>query len=172
MLALIVRQSVRRPWLVLLAAGLLIMFGITTLRSAAYDVFPEFVPPQANVQTEAPGLVPDQVEALVTRPLEASINGANGVESVRSESIQGLSVINITFREGSDPYRARQVIAEALGDVATRLPSGVAAPKLTPLTSSTMDLLKIGFVSHRLTPMALRDMSNGKYVRAFLRFKA
>ena len=162
MLALIVRQSVRRPWLVLLAAGLLIMFGISTLRSAAYDVFPEFVPPQATVQTEAPGLVPDQVEALVTRPLEASINGANGVESVRSESIQGLSVINITFREGSDPYRARQVIAEALGDVATRLPSGVAAPKLTPLTSSTMDLLKIGFVSHRLTPMALRDLVEWK----------
>lgn len=158
MLATIVRKSVRYPWMVLLGAALLALFGMMTLRSAAFDVFPEFVPPQANVQTEAPGLVPDQVEALVTRPLEAAINGANGVASVRSESIQGLSVINITFREGSDPYRARQIVAEALADVATTLPSGVAAPKLTPLTSSTMDLLKIGFVSEKLTPMALRDL--------------
>ena len=162
MLATVVRQSVRYPWMVLLGAALLAVFGLMTLRSAAFDVFPEFVPPQANVQTEAPGLVPDQVEALVTRPLEAAINGANGVESVRSESIQGLSVINVAFREGSDPYRARQIVAEALADAAAALPAGVAAPKLTPLTSSTMDLLKIGFVSQRLTPMELRDIVEWK----------
>ena len=158
MLAAIVRHSVRYPWMVLLAAALMTVFGVITLRSASFDVFPEFVPPQANVQTEAPGLVPDQVETLVTRPIEAAINGTNGVESVRSESIQGLSVINITFREGTEPYRARQVIGEALASVATTLPSGVAAPKLTPLTSSTMDLLKIGFVSQKMSPMALRDL--------------
>tara|TARA_R110000868_G_scaffold224721_12_gene476890 strand:+ start:710 stop:3736 length:3027 start_codon:yes stop_codon:yes gene_type:complete len=140
------------------AALLLLLYGAATLRSASYDVFPDFVPPQATVQTEAPGFVPEQVESLVTRPLETAINGANGVQSVRSESIQGLSVITVTFKEGSEPYRARQVIAEALADAASRLPAGVSTPQLTPLTSSTMDLLKIGFVSNRLTPLQLRDL--------------
>jgi len=158
MLAQIVRQSVRHPWTVLTAAMLLLLIGGLSLRSAPYDVFPDFVPPQATIQTEAPGYVPEQVEALVTRPLETVVNGANGVKSVRSESIQGLSVITVTFKEGSDPYRARQVVAEALGDAAAHLPAGVGTPQLTPLTSSTMDLLKIGFTSTRLSPLALRDL--------------
>lgn len=158
MLATVVRQSVRHPWVVLLGAVLLLIYGFITVRSAAYDVFPDFVPPQANVQTEAPGFTPEQVESMVTRPLEAVINGANGVESVRSESIQGLSVISITFKEGSDPYRARQVVAEALGDAKAQLPAGVDAPVLTPLVSSTMDLLKIGFTSDKLDPIQLRDL--------------
>jgi Cu/Ag efflux pump CusA len=159
MLTAIVRQSLRYPWLVLLGALTLLASGIMVLRQAPFDVFPEFVPPQATVQTEAPGFVPEQVEALVTHPLEAVINGSNGVETVRSESIQGLSVINITFREGSDPYRARQQVAEALSDAAARLPAGSGAPHITPLTSSTMDLLKVGLVSDYLSPMALRELA-------------
>ncbi|HEX7819715.1 MAG TPA: efflux RND transporter permease subunit [Sphingobium sp.] len=158
MLNILVRQSVRHPWMVLAAALMLLVFGAMSLRSAPYDVFPEFVPPQATVETEAPGYVPEQVEALVTRPLETVINGANGVEAVRSESIQGLSVISITFKDGSDPYRARQIVAEALTDAAARLPAGIGTPQLTPLTSSTMDLIKIGFTSKRLSPLALRDL--------------
>ncbi|MBT2189429.1 efflux RND transporter permease subunit [Sphingobium nicotianae] len=158
MLTFIVRHSLRFPWLVMLLAALLLVFGVQVVRSAAYDVFPEFVPPQATVQTEARGYVAEQVEALVTRPLESIINGANGVESVRSESIQGLSVISITFKEGSDPYRARQQVSEALADASSQLPSGVGPPVITPLTSSTMDLLKIGFVSDKMSPMELRDL--------------
>jgi CzcA family heavy metal efflux pump len=158
MLRAIVRFCLLHPWLVLGAAAILMALGIATVERAKYDVFPEFVPAQATIQTEAPGLVAEQVEALVTRPLENAINGANGVESVRSESAQGLSVINIAFREGSDPYRARQVIAEAVGEAATKLPTIAAAPRLSPLTSSTMDLLKVGFVSDKLDPAALRDL--------------
>ena len=154
----IVRFCLLHPWLVLGAAAILMALGVVTVDRAPYDVFPEFVPAQATIQTEAPGLVAEQVEALVTRPLEDAINGANGVQSVRSESAQGLSVINIAFREGSDPYRARQVIAEAIGEAATKLPAIAAAPRLSPLTSSTMDLLKIGFVSDKLDPAALRDL--------------
>ena len=154
----IVRFCLLQPWIVLGAAAILMALGIATVDRAKYDVFPEFVPAQATIQTEAPGLVAEQVEALVTRPLEDAINGANGVESVRSESAQGLSVINIAFREGSDPYRTRQVIAEAIGEAATKLPTIAAAPRLSPLTSSTMDLLKVGFVSDKLDPAALRDL--------------
>lgn len=83
MLTAIVRQSLRYPWLVLLAAFTLLASGIMVLRHAPFDVFPEFGPPQASVQTEVPGFTPLQVEQLVTRPLEAVINGANGVETVR-----------------------------------------------------------------------------------------
>ncbi len=158
MLSAIVGGSLQRPRLVILAALLLLLYGGLTVLRAKYDVFPEFVPAQASVQTEAPGLVADQVELLVTRPLEDVINGANGVASVRSESIQGLSVINITFNEGADPFRARQIVSEQLAQAAGRLPAGVSVPALTPLTSSTMDLLKIGFTSDRLDLIQLRDL--------------
>jgi CzcA family heavy metal efflux pump len=144
--------------MVLVGALLLLLYGIMTVDTARYDVFPEFVPPTATVQTEAPGLVPEQVEALVTHPLEAAIGGTNGVESVRSESIQGLSVITIVFANGSDPFRARQLLGEAIAEASGRLPTGVGTPRLSPLTSSTMDLLKVGFTSDRLSPMALRDI--------------
>lgn len=157
MLTAIVRTSLAHPRLVLLAALLLFAYGVMTVDTARYDVFPDFVPAQASVQTEAPGMSPDQVEALVTRPLENAINGANGVATVRSESIQGLSVIDVSFVEGSDPYRARQVVGEAISEVATQLPPGVQPPQLSPLTSSTMDLLKVGFTGGK-SPTALRDL--------------
>ena len=158
MLKRIIRLCLSHPVIVLLAALVLLVLGTLSVLRAHYDVFPEFVPPQAVVQTEAPGLTPEQVEALVTRPLEAVVNGANGVSVVRSQSVPGLSVISVTFEDGSDPYNARQVVAEAVAEAAGQLPAGVDAPKLTPLTSSTMDLLKIGFTSDRLSPMALRDL--------------
>lgn len=157
-LSSIVRGALRHPWLVLVAGVLLLAYGMMTVAGARYDVFPEFVPPQATVQTEAPGLAAEQVEVLVTRPLEAAINGTNGVTSVRSESVQGLSVINVVFADGSDPFRTRQVLAESLAEANGRLPTNVQTPVLSPLTSSTMDLLKIGFVAPGMDPMRLRDI--------------
>lgn len=158
MLSAIVRWSLTRPRLVAIAALVLLIYGGVTLTRAKFDVFPDFVPAQAEVQTEAPGLTAEQVEQLVTRPVEQAVNGAAGVAAVRSVSIQGLSTVSVVFAEGSDPYRARQIVAEALGEVAGGLPAGVGAPKVAPLTSSTMDLLKVGFTSDRLSPMALRDL--------------
>ncbi len=158
MLAAIIRLSLRSPAVVCVLALILMAYGLIVLTRAKYDVFPEFVPAQANVQTEAPGLVAEQVELLVTLPMEEAITGAPGVEAVRSETISGLSNITVVFQQNSDPYRARQVVGEAIAEVAARLPVGVKTPKLTPLVSSTMDLLKLGFVSDRLSPMQLRDL--------------
>ena len=158
MLSAIVRWTLDRPRLIAVAALLLLIYGGVVLAQSKLDVFPEFVPAQAEIQTEAPGLAADQVEQLVTRPIEQAVNGATGVDAVRSDSIQGLSIVTVVFKEGSDPYRARQVVAEALGEAIPDLPSGVSAPKLSPLTSSTMDLLKIGFTSDRLSPLQLRDL--------------
>jgi CzcA family heavy metal efflux pump len=157
-LAAIVRWSLRFPVVVCVLAGMLVVYGVLVLARARYDVFPEFVPPQAAVQTEAPGLVAEQVELLVTLPIEQAISGASGVQAVRSETISGLSVVIVVFQENIDPYRARQIVAEALGQVSARLPLGVKPPKLEPMTSSTMDLLKLGFVSEAVSPMQLRDL--------------
>lgn len=143
---------------VLVLLGLVI--GALALRHAPYDVLPDFVPPQVTVQTEAPGLDPGQVEQLVTRPIEAALNGAQGLATMRSQSIAGLSVVTLDFLDGSDPYRVRQGVAEKLADALPQLPAGVGAPKLSPLTSATMDVLKLGLVSDRVPPMALRDYAD------------
>ncbi len=158
MLAAIIRWSLRFPVVVCALALILVVYGGIVLTRSKYDVFPEFVPPQASVQTEAPGFVAEQVELLVTLPIEQAISGASGVEAIRSETISGLSVVTVVFQPTMDPYRSRQIVAEALSEVAARLPAGVRSPKLTPLVSSTMDLLKLGFMSHRLSPMQLRDL--------------
>src|ERR1700754_3359228 len=116
MLAAIVRASLRAPYLIVLAAGLVLIYGTATLLQAKYDVFPEFVPAQAAVQAEAPGLAPEDVERLVTQPLENAINGGANIEAVRSESIQGLSAISVTFAEGTDIFRNRQLLAERVAE--------------------------------------------------------
>src|SRR5689334_4861124 len=124
------------------------------------DVFPDFVPTQVDVQTEAPGFAPEQVEELVTRPVESAINGASGLATLRSESIPGLSVVTVTFNDGIDPHVARQGISERLSEIGSSLPQGVGTPKLSPLVSSTMDLLKIGLVSDKVDAYTLRDTAN------------
>ena len=158
MLNAIVRWSLSRPRLVAAFALLLLVYGAVVLRHAKFDVFPDFVPAQAEIQTEAPGLAAEQVEQLVTRVVEQAVNGAAGVTAVRSQSIPGLSVVQVMFAEGSDPYRARQIVSEAVAETGSSLPQGVKAPSVTPLTSSTMDLLKVGFTSDRMSPMALRTL--------------
>jgi Cu/Ag efflux pump CusA len=160
MLTRIVEISLRHGGVVMALAAVLLVYGSLVTRQVKLDVFPEFVQPQVSVQTEAPGLAPEQVEALVTRPVEAAVNGAGELENVRSDSIQGLSVITAVFKESADVFRARQTLAERLGELAGTLPQGVKAPKMTPMTSSTMDLLKIGLVSKKLSPMELRTFAD------------
>ncbi|MBS0360269.1 MAG: efflux RND transporter permease subunit, partial [Proteobacteria bacterium] len=157
MLSRIVGWTLDRPRLMAAAAILLLIYGGVVLKTAKLDVFPDFVPAQVEVQTQAPGLTAEQVETLVTRPVEQAINGSAGVASVRSESSAGLSIITVNFVEGSEPFHDRQVVSEALGEL-DPLPQGVTPPHVSPLTSSTMDLMKIGFTSDRLTPMELRDL--------------
>lgn len=137
----------------------LVLGAAGALRSPL-DVFPEFVPSQVDVQTEAPGLAPQQVEQLVTRPVENALNGATGLATLRSESIPGLSVVTLTFADGVDVHVARQGIAERLAELGSALPAGVGTPKLSPLVSSTMDLLKIGLLSNQVDAYALRDVAD------------
>ncbi len=110
--------------------------------------------------SEAPGFAPQQVEELVTRQVESTVNGSAGLATLRSESIPGLSVVTVTFADGIDLHVARQGIAERLSELGSSLPAGVGAPKLSPLVSSTMDLLKIGLVLDRVDAYTLRDYAD------------
>lgn len=160
MLNAIVSFSLRFKGVVVALACLLLGYGLYIADHAKLDVFPNFVQPQVVIQTESPGLSPEQVEQLVTRPVETAVNGLGDQESIRSESIQGLSIITVVFREGTDVFLARQMLAEKLGEIGGILPLGVKTPKMTPLTSSTMDLLKIGLIATNLTPMELRTFAD------------
>jgi len=160
MLQALVHLSLKYRRVVVALACVLLGYGIYVASHAKLDVFPNFVQPQVVIQTECPGLAPEQVELLVTLPVETVVNGLGNMESLRSESIGGLSIITVVFKEGTDVFRARQMLAEQLAELAGELPTSVKAPRMTPLTSSTMDLLKIGLVSDKLTPMELRTFAD------------
>jgi CzcA family heavy metal efflux pump len=160
MLRSIVHFSLKFRGVVVVLACVLVGYGLYITQNAKLDVFPNFVQPQVEIQTECPGLAPEQVELLVTTPIENIVNGLGDMESLRSESIQGLSIITAVFKEGSDVFRARQMLAEKLADSVSELPNTVKLPRMTPLTSSTMDLLKIGLVTDKLSPMELRTFAD------------
>jgi len=152
--------AIRFRGIVIALACMLLAYGGYSLGRVNYDVFPEFAPPQVGIQTEAPGLTPEQVEILVTRPIENAINGVSGVQKLRSTSIQGLSVVTVFFDPSSDIYRDRQVVAERLAVAAHQLPLGVQPPAMTPLTSSTSTVLVIGLTSQAQSLMKLRTIAD------------
>jgi CzcA family heavy metal efflux pump len=160
MLNWIVHFSLRFRGVVVALACVLTGYGIYTAAHAKLDVLPNFVPPEVVVETEAPGLSPEQVEILVTRPIENTINGLGNMASLRSESISGLSTITAVFREGTDIFIARQMLNERLVETAGQLPAGVERPVMEPMTSATMDLLSIGLISTNLSPMELRSLAD------------
>jgi CzcA family heavy metal efflux pump len=158
MLSAIVRASLAHPRIVTGLSILIALLSLGALINARFDVFPDFAPPHVFVQTEAPGLDAQQVEALVTRPLEQLLAGTEDVETVRSTSSQGLSAIQVVFDRRGDPYRQRQVITERLAEASGVLPVGVGPPLLSPLSSSMEYLEHFGFTSDRLTPVELRGL--------------
>jgi CzcA family heavy metal efflux pump len=160
MLSAIVRSSLRFHGVVVALAVALLGYGFYALSQAKYDVFPDFAPPFVTIQTEAAGLSPEQVELLVTRLIENAINGASGIDSLRSQSIQGLSVVTVVFQEATDIYRDRQVVAERLATLEGQFPEGVAAPRMTPLTSGASTVLVVGLASERQSLMQLRTVAD------------
>ena len=167
MLKSIVRFSLRRPGVVIALACALLAYGVYSLRTASYDVFPEFAPPEVSIQTEAPGLSPQQVEELVTQPIENAVVGVTGVSVVRSGSIQGLAVINVIFNDTGDVYRDRQLVAERLATLAGQLPAGVT-PIMTPLTSSTSVVMAVGLTSRTHSLMDLTTTADWVVKRRLL----
>src|ERR1700741_889609 len=160
MMRALVALCVRLHGSVAALTALALVLGTWGALHSPLDVFPEFVPSQVDIQTEAPGFAPQQVEELVTKQVENAVNGAAGLATMRSESIPGLSVVTITFADNIDVHVARQGISERLSELGSTLPAGVGTPKLSPLVSSTMDLLKIGLRSDKVDAYELRDTAD------------
>jgi len=158
MLGRVIRWCLLRPWVVVLTGLALLAGGLWWTRDLPAEIFPALSPAQTVIQAEAPGLVAEQVEQLVTRPIENALGGVPGVAQVRSQSVQGLSVVTLDFAAGAEPGPIRQTVVERLTQVGGTLPAGVAAPRIAPLTATAGDVLKIGFTSQTLDPMALRNV--------------
>jgi len=153
----IVKFSIRYTGVIIGLAVIAMIFGLYQITRSPLNVFPEFSPNQVIIQTESPGLPSDLVESLVTLPIEKNLGGTIGIETIRSQSIPGLSVITIVFNEHTDIFRNRQVISERLASIVSVMPPGII-PKITPLTSAASSVLGIGITSKSRSLTELRTV--------------
>ena len=158
MLSSIIRFSIHYRGIVLFTTIVLIGYATYQLFRAGLDIFPEFSPKLIVLQTEAPGFSSEQVEVLVTQPIENALIGMIGLQTIRSESIQGLSIVNVFFEENTDVYRNRQLVSERLGIINNSMPDGVEAVTPAPMASSSATVMTIGVTSESRSLMELRSI--------------
>ncbi len=148
--------SLRNRAAVLVLSVILVALGVFSGRRLPVEVFPDLTAPSVAVMTEAPGLTPVEVEQLVTFPVESSLNGAQDVRRLRSTSLTGFSIVQVDFDWGTDIYRARQVVAEKIDQVADDLPAAASRPALGPVSSIMGEILFVGLVSEGASAIDLR----------------
>ena len=156
MLSSVIQWAIARRWLVILGAMILTIWILRTIIQMPLDVFPTFAPPQVEIQTEAPGLAPEEVESLVTLPIESAINGTPGISAVRSSSAASISVVRVVFNWGTDIYQARQLVTERLQSAESKLPEGIETPQIAPISSPIGTIVTYAFTSQTTDLMELR----------------
>lgn len=160
MLDHIIRFSLRNRLLVVVAALLVTVCGILVTRTMEVDVFPDLNAPTVVIMTEANGMAAEEVEQLVTFPIETSVNGSTGVRRVRSSSTMGFSVVWVEFDWDMDIYKARQIVSEKLAAMAESLPGNVGQPTIGPQSSILGELLIIGLTSEKTSQLDLRTLAD------------
>ena len=169
MLDRMIRWSIDNRFLVLVAAGLLLVAGTITAVRMPVAVFPDLTAPTVTVLTEAHGMAPEEVETLVTFPIETAVNGATGVRRVRSATSQGISIVWVEFDWGTDIFRARQIVNEKLQLVATGLPVEVGNPTLAPISSIMGEIMLIVVTGDAsVSPMDMRSVADWTIRRRLL----
>lgn len=159
MLKAIVTWALNMRVLVVALSIALIVVGVESVRHAPLDVFPEFAPPTVEIQTEAPGLSTEQVDALVTVPLENSLNGLPWLKTIRSKSVLGLSSVVMIFKQDTDILKARQLVQERLALAQARLPAVVKPPVLMSPYSSLSRAMKVGMTSKTMSQTELSELA-------------
>src|SRR4051795_6903072 len=145
----LIEWSIDHHWMVLAFSLLLLAGGVWTAFEMPIDVFPDLTAPTVTILTEGHGMAPEEMESLVTFPLESAINGASGVRRVRSATAVGVAVVWVEFDWGEDIYRARQVVTEKLDLIRASLPSQVERPYLAPISSIMGEILFVALESDR-----------------------
>lgn len=158
MLDNIIRWSLRQRLLVLVLASALTIYGGYVAVGMPVDVFPDLTAPTVTVLTECRGMAPEEVESLVTLPIERAVKGTTHVYRVRSYSTAGISIVMVEFELDSDIYRARQLVTEKLQLV--HLPSGVSAPTLGPISSTMGEVMLISMTAETTSQMDLRSLAD------------
>ncbi|MDQ2177153.1 efflux RND transporter permease subunit [Marinifilum sp. D714] len=160
MLNKIIQYALHNRILVMFVSALLIIGGSYTTLNMDVDVFPDLTAPTVVVMTEAHGMAPEEVEKLVTFPIETAVNGATDVRRLRSSSSAGFSIVWIEFEWGTDIYKARQIVSEKLMPLSEMLPEGAGNPTLAPQSSIMGEVLMIGLQSDNVDPMELRTIAD------------
>ena len=155
----LIELALRMRIAVLALSAALIVVGLKLVPSMPLDVFPEFAPPYIEIQTEAPGLSAEEVENLISFPLENALIGTPGLETLRSKSVMGLSSIRLLLHQNADVYRARQLVQERLASEAPRLPNVARPPVILQPLSSLSRMLKIGIWSDKLDQSDLTELA-------------
>ncbi|MEG4571248.1 efflux RND transporter permease subunit [Microcoleus sp. N3A4] len=171
MFSTILRWVINRRWLVVVATIIVSLWTFSIIPKMSLDVFPPFAPPQVEIQTEAPGLAPEEIESLVTLPIESAINGTPGVTAVRSSSAVGLSAVKVIFDWGTEIYQARQLITERLQQAQSKLPAGVEIPQISPTTSPVGTVITYALTSETTPLMEVRRLVDWQVTNRLLAVK-
>ena len=155
----IIKFSLNNKYLIILLSVILVVFGVRTALNMDVDVFPDLTAPTVVVMTDAHGMASEEVERMVTFPIETSVNGATGVRRVRSASSQGFSFVWVEFDWGTDIFRARQIVSEKLITISSQMPLGVGQPVLAPQSSVMGEIFFIGVQADSTSLMDLRTIA-------------